>query len=125
MPKSPSYILVAEDDKYYAHIFQLKLEKEGFEVKVVSDGEQALAAMRARAPRILLLDLIMPVMDGFETLKQLKADKKLSKIPVIVFSNLGQDDDKEKAKKLGAVDYLVKADISVQEMVAVVKRYLQ
>lgn len=125
MPKSPVYILVAEDDKYYAHIFQLKLEKEGFEVKVVSDGEQALAAMHARPPRILLLDLIMPVMDGFETLKQLKGDKKLAKIPVIVFSNLGQDDDKEKAKKLGAVDYLVKADISVQQMVEVVKRYLK
>lgn len=125
MPKKhPKFILVAEDDKYYARVYQLKLAKENFDVQVVKNGAEAVEAAKARTPDLILLDLIMPVQDGFETLRQLKADKKLAAVKTIVFSNLGQDDDMRRAKELGADDYLVKANISVQEMVEKIKAAL-
>lgn len=119
------YIMVAEDDKYYANIFKLKLSKEGYRVAVVGDGAQVLALLKKEKPNLILLDLIMPVKDGFETLRELKADKSLEDVNVIVISNLGQKEDVEKAKKLGAIDYLVKANVSVQEMVEKVKKHFQ
>lgn len=119
------YILVAEDDKFYANIYKIKLAKEGFEVEVVGDGEQALKSARERQPDLVLLDLIMPVKDGFETLKEMKADPKLKDIKVVVSSNLGQQEDIKKANDLGATDYLTKANLSIQEMVDKIRGYLK
>lgn len=118
-------ILVAEDDKYYANIYKTKLTAEGFEVVVVRDGKQALKAVREKKPDLILLDLIMPIKDGFETLKELKADKNLKSIKVIVLSNLGQDEDIQKTKDLGAQEYLVKTNMSITEMVEKVKEYFK
>lgn len=120
-----AYILVAEDDKFYANVFKTKLSKEGFEVVVARDGEQTLKAARAKKPDLILLDLIMPIKDGFEALKELKADEKLEGIKVVVLTNLGQNEDIKKAKDLGADDYFVKTNISIQEMVDKVKQYLE
>lgn len=118
-------ILVAEDDKYYANIYKTKLTAEGFEVVVVRDGEQALKAAREKKPDLILLDLIMPIKDGFDTLKELKADNALKSIRVVVLSNLGQDEDIQKTKDLGANDYFVKTNMSITEMVEKVKSYLK
>lgn len=118
------YILVGEDDKFYANIYKIKLAKEGFEVEVVGDGAQVLASARKRKPDLILLDLIMPVKDGFETLKELKADPKLKDIKVVVSSNLGQQEDIAKTAKMGALDYLTKANLSIQEMVDKIRGYL-
>lgn len=118
-------ILVGEDDKNYANIFRLKLEKEGYEVLLASNGKEVLETAKHEEPQLILLDIIMPIQNGFDTLKILKSDVDLLHIPVIMVSNLGQDEDVKKAEKLGASDYLIKANISIQEMVEKVRVYMK
>jgi len=118
------FILVAEDDAFYGNVFKTKLAKEGFDVIVTENGKKALEVAKERIPNLMLLDLVMPEMDGFETLQTLKADEKLKGIPVIVLSNLGQDSDVDKAKKLGAKDYFVKSNVSIQKVIEIVKNNL-
>jgi len=113
--------LVAEDDKYYGKIYKAKLNKEGLDVTVAINGKLALEEAAKRKPDLMLLDLVMPVMDGFETLKTLKADPNLKTVKVVVLSNLGQDEDIQKAKDLGAADYIVKSNVSISELVAKIK----
>ena len=91
---------------------------------MAADGVTALKLARERKPNLILLDLVMPIKDGFETLKELKADSSLKDVKVIVLSNLGQDEDIKKAKALGAVDYVVKANVSIQQMMDMIKKYL-
>lgn len=118
------HILVAEDDHFYANIYKVKLAKEGFAVEVVSDGEWAIEAAKKHKPDLVLLDLVMPKADGFDVLKALKKDKNLASVPVIILTNLGKDDDRALATKLGANDYLVKASNSIQSIVETIKQYV-
>lgn len=118
-------ILVGEDDKNYANIFRLKLEKEGYVVFIAGNGKEVLEVAKHESPELILLDIIMPIQNGFDTLKILKSDPDLLHIPVIMVSNLGQDEDVKKAQKLGASDYLIKANTSIQEMVEKVKNYIR
>lgn len=118
------YVLVAEDDKFYSKIYKVKLSKEGIDVEVVGNGDELIQAAKKRKPDLILLDLIMPVKDGFAALSELKADPNLKDIKIVVLSNLGQQEDVEKAKALGADNYLIKSDISVTDMVNKVKSYL-
>ncbi|HYD35661.1 MAG TPA: response regulator [Vitreimonas sp.] len=118
------YVLVAEDDVFYSNIFKLKLTAAGYETVVVSDGQQLLTAAKKKLPDLILLDLIMPIMDGFETLQALKKDPNLKTVKVVIMSNLGQEEDVQKTMGLGAEDYLIKTNLSVQEMVAAVQKYL-
>lgn len=124
MKMQKKYILVAEDETAYALVFARKLEREGFEVVVKNDGETALEAIFERKPHLIVLDLIMPKKDGFVVLEILKGHAKLKKIPVIIATNLSQDIDEKKALKAGAVDYFVKSNISITEMVGKIKRHL-
>jgi len=117
-------ILVTEDDKFLVNVLLSKLSKEGFEVIHAFDGEEALAKVREKKPDLILLDLILPVKDGFDVLKELKEDGATKNIPVIILSNLGQETDIEKGKKLGAVDYMIKANWSMKDVIAKVKEYL-
>lgn len=117
-------ILVVEDDQFYSSIFKKKLTLEGFNVTLAADGEQGLKAARENLHNLILLDMVMPVKDGIQTLKELKADETLKKIPVIILSNLGQEADIEETKLLGAADYIVKSNMSIQDMVEKVKKYL-
>lgn len=110
-------ILIAEDDKFILSAYRVKLSKEGFELKLARDGEEALDILKDYTPDLILLDLIMPKKDGFAVLQKIKADDKLKKIPVIVASNLGQKEDIEKAQKLGADDYVIKSDLSLDTVV--------
>jgi two-component system, OmpR family, alkaline phosphatase synthesis response regulator PhoP len=124
MNKKPT-VLVAEDDKLYAEIYESKLAKEGFEVVVVGNGKEAIEKAKKLKPGLILLDLVMPVMDGFTALEILKNDPATKEIRVVVMSNLGQDSDVQRAKKLGADEYLVKASISIQELMEKIKSYLK
>ncbi|HOX95771.1 MAG TPA: response regulator [Candidatus Woesebacteria bacterium] len=117
-------ILVAEDDSLYAKVYQNKLSKEGYEVVIAGNGKEAVEKAEQLKPKLILMDLIMPVMDGFSALKKLKENQKTKGIKVVVMSNLGQDSDIQKAKDLGAEEYFVKANISIQELVEKVKVYL-
>ncbi len=122
-------VVLVEDDKFLQKILMTKFIKEGFDVRAASDAEQGLRSILADAPHIVLLDLILPRMSGFDLLTELKANGKTKDIPVVILSNLGQDEDITRAKSLGALDFLVKADVSINEVVQRVKeiyvRYLQ
>ena len=118
-------ILVAEDDALYARVYKNKLSKEGLEVVVVGNGEEAIKKAKELKPDLILLDLIMPVMDGFTALSELKKDASTKNIRVLVMSNLGQDSDIQKAKDMGAEEYFVKSNISIQEFVEKVNSYVK
>jgi DNA-binding response OmpR family regulator len=118
-------ILVVEDDRYLSGAYKVKLLKMGFDVQTASDGDEALAVLRNYRPDLILLDLIMPVKDGFTTLTEIKNDENLKNIPVIIATNLGQKEDIEKGMKLGAVDYLVKTDTSIDDFVNKIKGVLK
>lgn len=122
MPKAK--ILLVEDDKFLATAIGDKLTREDFEVSHAVNGVEALNFARAKTPDLVLLDLIMPQKTGFEVLAELKLDAKLKNVPVIILSNLGQDTDIAKAKSLGAVDYLVKSDVQLKEVVEKIKQVL-
>lgn len=117
-------VLLVEDEKMLAEMYSTKFAMEGYEVVKAFDGAEGLAAAKRSTPDIILLDIIMPKMDGFAVLKELKADAKLKEVPVVLLTNLGQDDDVAKGKKLGATDYFVKADHTPAEVVAKVQETL-
>jgi DNA-binding response OmpR family regulator len=114
-------ILVVEDDRFLRKAAEAALRRQGFTVLVASDGEEGLRVARSELPDLVLLDLIMPGLQGFEVLKLLKAEATTSAIPVIILSNLGQDSDVKKAMEAGAVDYVVKANLALDMLVARVK----
>jgi DNA-binding response OmpR family regulator len=116
-------ILIAEDEKATAGALALKLNHEGFETQVVFDGKAALDSLEEKKFDLLILDLIMPQLDGFEVLTTLK--KIGVKTPVIVISNLGQAEDINKAKELGAVDFFIKSETSLAEVVEKIKKYFK
>lgn len=117
-------VLVIEDDPFYFNIYKMKLAKEGIRAEVALNADAGLAVARKEKPALILTDLVMPGKDGFEVLKELKADPTLRDVPVIVFSNLSQEEDMRRAKELGALEYVVKANISIQEMIEKVKSNL-
>lgn len=102
-------ILLVEDDQFFQKFYSSKLKEQGFEVYTASDGNEGLQQVKKINPELIILDIIMPHVDGFEVLMTLSQDQTLKKIPVIVFSTLGQEQDMIKAKKLGAVDYIDKS----------------
>lgn len=121
---NPPLILVAEDDKFLIKVYQTKLTKEGFQVEIATNGKEAIKLAREKKPDLIFCDLMMPIMDGFETLKELKADPKLKKIKVIILSNLGQEEDKQKVFDLGADEYVVKANVPFGEVIRLAKKHL-
>lgn len=116
-------ILIVDDEKALARVMSLKLNSAGYQTIAVFSGEEALAALTKQSFDLLILDLLMPKVDGFAVLAHL--NKSGIKTPVIVASNLAQKEDVEKAEKLGAIDYFIKSDVSLVEMVNKVKQYLQ
>jgi len=110
-------ILVAEDDKFLANAYRVKLSKANYEISLASDGEELLSIIDGFGPDLLLLDLVMPKKDGFSVLSELRQNPKWAKLPVIVASNLGQKEDIDKAKMLGASDYVVKSDLAMKDLV--------
>jgi len=118
-------ILIIEDDKFLRELIVQKLTKEGYEVSEAVDGEEGIKKIKEERPEMVLLDLILPNIDGFEVLSQLKADPILSKIPVVILSNLGQKEDIERGLKLGAVDYLIKAHFTPGEIIDKIKNVLR
>jgi DNA-binding response OmpR family regulator len=117
-------LLVVEDDEFISAIYAKKLSMEGYDVRLAENGEKALAMMREERPDLVLLDIIMPVKDGFETLREMRADEKLHDIRVVVLSNLSEDKEMSQTRELGAIDYLVKANIAVSDLSAKVTGYL-
>ena len=126
MAKNP-HILLVEDDPMLTELYQTKLEMEGYEVTIATDGEAGVAAAKKGKPDLILLDIMLPKMNGFEVLKALKAKKSVSKIPVVVLTNLGgekADSDKKLALSLGAHEFLVKTFHLPDDIVGKIKNVL-
>jgi DNA-binding response OmpR family regulator len=117
-------ILVVEDDKFLRSLTVKRLSEENYEVITAVDGNSGLSTAVDEKPDLVLLDLLLPGMSGFEVLEKMKADDQAKDIPVVVFSNLGQREDIEKAKTLGANDYLIKANFTLDDVVEKVDNYL-
>lgn len=118
-------ILLVEDDKFFQKFYSLKLKEQNIEVDVASDGEEGLAKMKTWKPDLILLDLIMPKVDGFTVLGKRMNDSNLKKIPVIVFSTLGQQQDVAKAKELGATDYVNKSFFNFDNMINTINQVMK
>lgn len=115
-------ILIVEDEHPLAHALELKFHHEGFNTTISSDGEEALKQALDGKFNVILLDLIMPRMDGFTFLQEMKA--RGVKTPTVVLSNLGQDEDRARAKELGAVGYFVKSNTPIMEIIKQVQSLL-
>lgn len=119
---STQKILIIEDERPLARALQLKLSHEGIESEIVFNGEDGLNALRSGYFDLVILDLIMPVMDGFQFLETMNSENL--KTPVIVSSNLSQETDAKRARSLGAVDYFVKSNTPLADIVATIKNFL-
>ena len=117
-------ILLAEDDKFLRRAAETKLKQAGFDVRVAVDGDEALAQARERPPDLMLLDLLMPKRDGLSVLKALKADAATAAIRIVIISNSSKDLEMQNASDLGAVDYWIKSNLSLQELCDRVQRLL-
>ncbi len=114
-------IMVVEDDKFLRELLVRKLMSEGFAVESAIEASAAFTILAQFVPNIILLDLILPGVDGFEILTRIKADPRLVNVPVIILSNLGQKEDLDRAMTLGAKDFMVKANFTLDEIVAKVR----
>ncbi len=115
-------ILIVEDDAFLSSLIATELKKAGYEVFVAPDGAAGIVLAKNNLPDLILLDLIMPGMDGFETLAALKADQVTTHIPVIVASNLGEPEDIKRATDAGAVDFLVKVHFTPKEIIEKIRK---
>jgi CheY-like chemotaxis protein len=110
-------IILIEDEQLMIELLEKKLAQEGYEVSIAKDGKESLEKMKNIEPDLILLDIIMPKMGGFEVMEEMNKDEKLKKIPVIVISNSGQPVELDRAKRLGAKDWLIKTEFNPQEVV--------
>lgn len=117
-------IILIEDDPFLRNLMLTKLQKDGFDVVEAFDGEDGLSKINELRPALILLDLILPGINGFEVLQQLKSNQSTSMIPVIILSNLGSRTDVEKGLKLGAYDFMIKAHFTPEEIVEKIKNAL-
>ncbi len=119
-----AHILLAEDNLDLQQIYRTRLESDGHSVIVASDGKAAFDRIREQKPDLILLDIIMPGMDGFEFLRRAKKDVLVKQIPVVVMTNLGQNEDREECEKYGIKGFLVKTEMSIDQLSETVKGVL-
>ena len=117
-------ILLVEDDDALASVYLKRLQAEGFDVKRVPNGEEALAAAIEYKPNLVVLDIMMPKVSGFEVLDIMRNTPETAKVKIVVLSALSQDSDKERAMSLGADDYLVKSQVVISDVIEKIKHHL-
>lgn len=123
-PDLKTKVALVEDDPFLSKVLAFRLKEENFNVILAADGEQAIKVIKSERPDLILLDLLLPKKSGFEVLEEIKKDETTKKIPVIILSNLGQQTDIDKGMQLGAVDYLVKANFGIKDIVEKIKEIL-
>jgi len=117
-------ILVVEDDPFLSNLLKIRLEKERLNVILAKDGDEAIKKIQETDPDLILLDLILPKKSGFEVLQNISLDPNFKNKPVVIISNLGQTIDVQKAKELGAIEYFVKAKISIDDLILKIKEFI-
>jgi len=123
--KNLKKILLIEDDPFISDVYITNLRNNGFEVALASDGKKGLELIKKGKFNLILLDLLLPKVDGFTLLEKIKKEMSSKNIPVIILTNLGEKGDIEKGKRLGATDYLVKINFTPKEVIEKVKTYLK
>lgn len=118
-------ILIVEDEPALLKALNIEILSQGYEVLSATNGEAALEVIRNETPQLILLDIIMPKMNGFQVLEAMQNDERLKKIPVIMLSNLDQEEDIKKAKDLGARDFYVKASSNLKDILVKIKNVLE
>lgn len=127
-PLNGRKVLIIEDDPLIHHLLSAKLDQlrsHGVELHSVMNAEQGLEKAREVKPDLVLLDLLLPHMDGFEFLEKMRSEPELSKTPTVVLSNLSGENDKQRAKQLGVIAYFVKADFSLNQIADAIEEILQ
>lgn len=125
MNEKKKKILLVEDDEMLVNMYSDKFRREGYDVETAMNGADGLKAASSYRPDIILLDIVMPKMDGFAVLKKLKKKMDTKDIPVLLLTNLGQEEDVKKGKELGAADYYIKANHTPAQIVLKVKEVLE
>jgi DNA-binding response OmpR family regulator len=125
MAVMPKKILIIEDDKFLAKMLSRSLESEKYEVTLAGNGKEGLGKILQNGIDLVLLDVMLPDMDGFDLLEKIRGEVKVRELPIIIISNLGQPEDVQRGKSLGAKDYLIKSDLSLDEILEKVKMYLK
>lgn len=118
-------ILIIEDEEILLDLLNKKLTQEGYQVDIAKDGQEGLAKLKAEKPDLVLLDIVMPKMGGFELIEEINKDKKLKGLPIIIISNSGQPVELDRARELGVSDWLIKTDFSPQDVIDKVKKQLK
>jgi len=118
------YILLIEDDPFLTGMYTTKLKSAGFLVEVASDGEQAFEKMKVRKPDLVLLDIVLPKVSGWEILRKIKSEANLKDLKIIILSNLGQKEEVEKGLELGVAKYLIKAHYTPSQVVEEIKKII-
>ena len=122
--RSRKTVLIIEDDVFLQKAYDVKFEKEGIELLIASDGDQALAMLAKDPPDLILLDIMLPGISGFDVLEQIRKNDRWKSVPVLILSTLGQAEDIEKGKKLGVKEYIIKANAKINEVIELVRKYL-
>jgi len=117
-------ILLVDDDLTLLEMYEDRLKAEGYDITRATNGEEALQKLRETKPALVILDIMMPKVNGFDVLKNIRADQEFKNIPVIVLTALIQDVDRAQGKKLGATDYIVKSETMPGEVIAKIKKAL-
>ncbi|MBZ9578325.1 response regulator [Patescibacteria group bacterium] len=118
-------ILLVEDDPFIIDIYTTKLKEAGFFIEIAEDGEEALKKIREKKPDLLVLDIVLPNIDGWELLKRVRTELGCEDLKVVVFSNLSQKADVEKSLEFGVIKYFIKADFTPSEVVEEIKKILK
>jgi CheY-like chemotaxis protein len=120
-------IMIVEDDSFVMDIYQTKLEQSGFDVLLAVNGVEAIKKLDKKTdlPDLILLDIVMPYMDGLEVLQKIKENEGLSKIPIILLTNLSQKEEIDQGLKMGASDYLIKSHFTPSEVLEKISNYLK
>ncbi|MBI5765709.1 response regulator [Candidatus Falkowbacteria bacterium] len=124
MPEEKIKVLLVEDDSMIVKMYKMRFEEEGYAVLVTDKGSEAIEIVEKEKPDIILLDVILPEVDGFTVLQRLKNDTKTKEIPILLLTNLGQESDKEKGLQMGAADYFIKAQHTPVEIIQKIKELI-
>lgn len=125
MSEEKRKILIIEDDVFIRDIYQVKFSQEGFEVIIAENGMEGLKALEKAIPDVILLDIIMPYMDGMETLKRIKKEENFKNIPIIMLTNISEKEKITESEEFGVKDYLIKSQFTPAEVVGKVNALLK
>ncbi|PIP17254.1 MAG: response regulator [Candidatus Portnoybacteria bacterium CG23_combo_of_CG06-09_8_20_14_all_37_13] len=117
-------ILIIEDDQFLRDLIERKLIRTGYQVLNTNDGAEGLKMINEEKPALVLLDILLPSMSGWEILEKIKADPAINKIPVLILTNLGEKEDLERGLKMGADDYIIKAHFTPNEIIDKIEKCL-